>query len=123
LSVPAPILIVDDEAEIRDMLATLLTLEGHAVLTASDGRTALDLARAHRPSLIILDLMMPIMSGEAFRAAQVADASIAEIPVLVISARHDGDAVAHRLHAVGCLTKPVDFEALGAYVDAWGSRR
>lgn len=121
LSLPAAILIVDDDVEIRDMLATLLTLEGFAVVTAPNGKAALTLARQHRPALIILDLMMPIMTGEGFRAAQLADDTIAGIPVLVLSARHDSCEVADRMQAVGCLGKPLDFDRLTSFVNTWAT--
>jgi DNA-binding response OmpR family regulator len=117
------ILVVDDDSEIRQMLATLLKLEGHSVLTATNGKEALTLARGHYLTLIILDLMMPIMSGEAFRTAQLADVIIKDIPVLILTARHDGPEVARRMQAAGCLPKPVDFDALGAFIRTESRRR
>src|SRR5687767_3019046 len=98
------------------MLATALELDGQPVVTATNGRDAVHLAHVHHPSLIVLDLMLPIMSGEAFRLAQLADDAIKSIPVLVVSARHDAEAVAERMKAVGCLIKPVSLEAFTALV-------
>jgi CheY-like chemotaxis protein len=112
-----PILVVDDDAEIRQLLATVLTLDGHPALTAGNGREALELARTHHPRLIILDLMMPVMTGEAFRTAQMADASIRDIPVVVLSARHDAAEVASRMKAAGYLSKPLDFDALHTLIN------
>ena len=76
-----PILVVEDDPDTRQMLATMLELEGHAVVTASNGAEAYNMARQHHPALILLDLMMPVMDGVEFRKAQVANASIAAIPV------------------------------------------
>lgn len=94
------------------MLATALELDGFVVLTAANGREAYELARAHLPKLIILDLMMPVMTGEEFRRAQLGDAGIRDIPVVVLSAHHDAPQIATRMKAVACLCKPIDIVAL-----------
>jgi CheY-like chemotaxis protein len=111
-----PILLVEDDRELREMMETVLRCEGLPVVTASNGVEAYDVAHASHPCLILLDLMMPVMSGEEFRAAQLEDPSIREIPVIVVSARHDANTVATRMNAVGCLNKPLDFDALSAVV-------
>jgi CheY-like chemotaxis protein len=81
------ILIVDDDADIRDSLGSLLEGEGYAVACAANGREALDRLRAGLlPCLILLDLMMPVMDGLAFIAQQTADPTLAGIPVVVITA-------------------------------------
>ena len=105
---PPPVLVVEDDPDLLLMLATALELDGLHVVTASNGLDAFQLAERHHPSLIVLDLMLPMMSGESFREAQLANETIKSIPVLVVSARHDAEAIAERMHAVGCLTKPVD---------------
>ena len=81
-------------------------------MTASNGMEAYDLARQHDPSVILLDLMMPVMTGEEFRTAQLANADISGIPVVVVSAHHQAAHIAQRMKAAGCLTKPVDFDVL-----------
>jgi len=98
------------------MLATALELDGHTVATAANGAEAFTLAREHHPCLILLDLMMPVMSGEAFRRAQLQAPDIRAIPVLVISAHPDAPQIARDMQAIGCLTKPVDFDALAEVV-------
>ena len=113
-----PILVVEDDPDLLLMLATALELDGQRVVTASNGADALRLARLNRPSLIVLDLMLPVMSGEEFRKAQLDDEAIRSIPVLVVSARHDAEIVAERMHAVGCLTKPVDLETFSTVARA-----
>ena len=113
---PSPILVVEDDPDLQMMLATALELEGQRVVTAANGREAFRLAQLHHPALIVLDLMLPIVSGEAFREAQLADEAIRSIPVVVVSARHDAEAAAARMNAVACLTKPVDLESFSALV-------
>jgi CheY-like chemotaxis protein len=107
-----PILVVEDDHDSRQLLAMLLEHQGHSVVTAQDGMQALNVAREHRPALILLDLMMPIMSGEEFRRAQLQDTRIRSIPVVVISAHHDARNIAKRMKAAGYVQKPLDYEAL-----------
>ena len=113
-----PILVVEDDPDLLLMLATALELDGQRVVTATNGAEALRLARLDRPSLVVLDLMLPVVSGEEFRKAQLQDDAIKSVPVLVVSARHDAEIVAERMNAVGCLTKPVDLETFSTVVRA-----
>jgi CheY-like chemotaxis protein len=107
------VLIIEDDAGVRSSLAEVLRDEGYDVLLASDGHEALALLdRADAPSLILLDLMMPNMDGVEFRARQLADERLAKIPIIVISARPDGEARARLLAADDFLAKPMSFEAL-----------
>ena len=111
-----PVLLVEDDPDLRLMMATVLEMEGHEVVVAVNGVEAFNLARAHLPSLIILDLMMPAMSGEEFRSAQLANDAIRKIPVVVVSAHHDALKIARRLKAAGCFTKPLKFDAFTRFV-------
>jgi CheY-like chemotaxis protein len=114
---PCPILVVEDDPELRDMMATLLAVEGYEPTTAANGREALEQLRAgFAPHVILLDLMMPIMNGWEFRAEQQRDPQLAGIPVVIVTAL----AVNHRqpLGAEAILTKPLDFERLLAVVRA-----
>lgn len=82
----APILVVDDNQDTRDALRRLLQIRGHPVVTARDGQDALAYLRnGGTACLIILDLYMPRVDGRLFRAAQLGDASLARIPVIVFS--------------------------------------
>ena len=107
-----PILVVEDDPDSRQMLTCLLELEGYAVLTACNGSEALTLAQDHLPALILLDLMMPVMTGEQFRRAQLSLNAISDIPVVVLSAHHQAGQIARRMNAAGCLGKPVNMERL-----------
>ena len=80
------ILVIDDDSDIREVVGEALQFAGYEVTTARDGREGLIQARSFRPTLILLDLMMPGMSGWAFRAAQLRDAALAAIPVVVVTA-------------------------------------
>jgi CheY-like chemotaxis protein len=83
----APVLIVDDNADTREVLGHVLAIKGYRSVTAADGQEALDyLHGGGDASLIILDLRMPGMDGYAFRAAQMADPRLARIPVIVFTA-------------------------------------
>jgi CheY-like chemotaxis protein len=80
------VLIVDDDPEARHWLARALTAEGWQASEAEDGRAALAAVRAHRPDLILLDLLMPEMDGFEFLARLQADASDPRVPVVVVTA-------------------------------------
>ena len=76
----ATILVVEDDHDIQSALASILREEGLHVATASDGAEALALLRQGlRPAVILLDLMMPVMNGAEFRAAQLQDPELAEL--------------------------------------------
>jgi CheY-like chemotaxis protein len=83
------VLVVDDDRDIRELLVELLASEGYEVASAADGRRALAEARSRRPDVILLDLMMPVMSGWEFREAQLRDPELAGIPVVVVTAFED----------------------------------
>lgn len=80
------VLVVEDDVDLRETLADLLAGEGFQVSCASNGREALDALERQRVDVIVLDLMMPVMSGSEFRAAQLARPHLAGIPVILASA-------------------------------------
>lgn len=106
------ILLVEDDPDVAEALAELLTDEGFVVAIAANGLEGLTYLQTHdSPSVILLDLMMPVMDGYTFRAAQRADPRLASIPVFCISA----GAMDHRLGALdlaGAFKKPIDVAAL-----------
>ena len=108
-----PILVVEDDPEVREALVVLLEDEGYATAYACDGHEALARLRdAAPPSLVLLDLMLPVMDGFEFRVQQLQDPRLARIPVIVFSGGGDLDRKAAPLHADGCLSKPVEPETL-----------
>jgi CheY-like chemotaxis protein len=114
----APILVVEDHADLREMLTVLLESEGYGVRTAVNGVEALARLEEARPSLILLDLMMPVMSGDEFRNRQLADPRYRDVPVICMTAAHDGRERARRMHVDECFQKPLDFDQLMSVVRA-----
>jgi CheY-like chemotaxis protein len=107
------VLVVEDDPDIRATLCEALEDHGYTAVGVSNGVEALAYLRsdAERPRLILLDLMMPVMDGQTFRAEQRADAQLAAIPVIVISAYRDVERYAQEL-ATDYLAKPVRLEQL-----------
>ena len=105
------VLVVDDDQDIRESLADVLKDEGYQVVTAVDGRDALVKLRApgRVPCVILLDLMMPVMSGLQFHAEKQRDPRLSSIPVVVVSA--DGN-IRQKAASLGSeyIGKPVRIE-------------
>ncbi len=110
----AHVLLVEDDTAVRDMMAVLLEAAGFVVSPMVDGGDALSyLKDGGRADVVVLDLMMPRVDGWTFRRAQLADPTIADIPVIVMSAC--AGASASELHAAATFQKPVDVtEVIGA---------
>jgi CheY-like chemotaxis protein len=107
------ILIIEDDDGVRETIASILREEGYVVETASNGATALRLvAELPLPTLILLDLMMPVMDGIDFRTRQLADPALRAIPTVIISARPDVARRAAELNVDAFLQKPMSFEEL-----------
>jgi len=113
-----PVLIVEDDDDLREMLAQLLSLEGFQAAAVANGREALDYLREEdAPGVILLDLMMPVMDGWEFRRRQQADPALAAVPVIVLSAL-DQSRAGH-VAADAVLKKPLDFDRLLALVRSY----
>lgn len=108
------VMVVDDDLDIREALLDLLAENDFAAVGASDGREALAHLNsgAELPCVILLDIMMPVMDGWQFRAAQRTDARLADIPVIVISAHASAQAAAKGMEAAASLRKPVRADEL-----------
>jgi len=81
------ILIADDEPHIRKLVSFTLGNRGYEVLQAEDGGQALEMARAEQPDLILLDVMMPVMTGYDVLREVKADPATADVPVIMLSAK------------------------------------
>jgi two-component system, sensor histidine kinase and response regulator len=102
------VLLIDDEPEIRDSLRDALGDDGYSVVVATNGREALALLpRLSRPCVVILDVIMPVMSGAELYAAMQADPALAQIPVVVSTS--DPSRAPRGLPIV---RKPIDLERL-----------
>jgi signal transduction histidine kinase/DNA-binding response OmpR family regulator len=105
------ILVVDDEANIRELLTQEFTEAGYAVSVATDGSDALKQVRRERPDLILLDVMMPEMNGFDVAAVLKNDPATMDIPIVILSIVQDRDR-GFRLGVDRYLTKPIDTDLL-----------
>jgi len=111
------ILVIEDDTEIREALVELLQLEGYKVQGVKNGQEGIAyLQHSSSPSLILLDLKMPVMNGWQFREAQMKDPSLAKIPVIILSADHEISEQAMATGVKDVLKKPVDLEHLLAVI-------
>ena len=114
------ILIVDDDAGIRTLLTVFLARNGYAAVSVPHGLAALDhLHQQALPELILLDAMMPVIDGAAFRHIQQDDARLANIPVIVMSATPHLSQTAVALQAANCLDKPIELNTLLGMVEQY----
>jgi signal transduction histidine kinase/CheY-like chemotaxis protein len=111
------ILVVDDDPHIRELLRQEFQEAGHIVRLASDGREAINSVREEKPGLVVLDVMMPEMSGFDVAAVLKNDPATMDIPIIMLSIVEDKER-GHRLGIDRYLTKPVDTELLFREVDA-----
>jgi DNA-binding response OmpR family regulator len=115
----AKILIAEDEKQIADMIAFKLTNNGHQVIRAQDGEQAIKLARLEIPDLIMLDAMMPGLSGfEVLRRLKI-DSDLRSVPVIMVTAKgHERDVLSGlRGGAVDYVVKPFSLKELAARVE------
>lgn len=119
----ARILVIDDEAPLRQNLVRFLRLEGHEVAEASDGEAGLISARHYPPDLIFCDLMMPRMNGMDLLTALKGDPALLHIPFFFISASAEPERLEQglKLGAAGYLTKPFNLSQIGTILSGqWG---
>ncbi len=117
------ILIVEDNADIRESLVDVLRMEGYLVESAANGSEAIEkLQTVERPPLILLDMMMPVMNGWQFLEAQKQDAQFAGIPVVLVSAvKAEQSLISDQgsIQAMGHLQKPIDIDSLLKVVEVY----
>jgi two-component system cell cycle response regulator DivK len=103
------ILVVEDLEDIRKMMKIMVELYGYEVIEARDGSEAVEQAREHRPSLVLMDLAMPLMNGaEAARAIKDIEAC-SNIPIIAVTAYQNMDQEALDAGCSRVIHKPVDF--------------
>jgi CheY-like chemotaxis protein len=112
------VLVVEDDSDIRQALLEVLQDHAYEAVSAGNGQEALERLHgaATTPCLILLDMMMPVMDGWAFRAAQASDPDLRSIPVVVLTAHASAPRVAKDMDAAGFLRKPVKLDTLLATV-------
>ena len=115
------VLVVDDDYGIRDVLREVLADAGYQVVTAADGATALHYLQEApaMPRLILLDLMMPVMTGWEFRLAQQQHPHLASIPVVALSARGGVEHETYTITVDGFMRKPIDLDELLDLVEGY----
>jgi CheY-like chemotaxis protein len=108
------VLIIEDDRDSRDMLCTWLQQHGYGTITAADGREGLEKLESAPAdlSLILLDLMMPGMTGWQFRASQRADRRFRKVPIVVMTAHPNPAGEAEWLDPEEVLLKPIDLQAV-----------
>ncbi|MQA29027.1 MAG: response regulator [Luteitalea sp.] len=107
------VLVVEDDAELREVLRVALTTDGYDVWAVVDGRDALRHLRSTADTcIILLDLSLPVMDGRQFRTAQLRDRSLAWVPVVVLSGGIDAARDARELGARSFVRKPLDVDEL-----------
>ena len=111
---PQNVLVVDDQPEIRNLMAEILKKKGYQVSTASDGHDALTQFALARPDLVITDLTMLGLSG--YQLCRLIR-GIASVPVLVMSAQMGAEDMAYRMGADAFIPKPLDLEDLWAEIE------
>jgi DNA-binding response OmpR family regulator len=110
------IVVCDDDEGIVDFTTIILNDLGYQVESATNGQEALEVIRATQPDLILLDLWLPILSGEEIMKELKKTESTCDIPVIVVSARKDTAEVATRSQAASFLCKPYDISELEGVV-------
>jgi CheY-like chemotaxis protein len=108
------VLVVDDDAAIREFLRDLLGSEGYEVDEAVNGAEAVERVRANPPAAVLMDLMMPILSGAEATSALKSDPTTAGVPILAMSAGRNLTTMAAAVPADGFVTKPFDLSHLVA---------
>ena len=114
----APVLVVDDDAAIRDAVRDVLESAGIAVETATDGADALEKVRQRQPRLVLLDMRMPVLDGWGFASA-LRERGLA-LPVVVMTAAADAGRWADEIGAVGVVAKPFGVAELVSAVRRFG---
>ena len=119
------VLVVDDDPSIRGLLEYALSVEGVDVTTAADGVRGIAEAKAARPDIVLLDVMMPKLDGFAVAEQLRADADLAGIPIIMLTARAADDDVLEgwRAGVDSYLTKPFDLALLFKELNRVTSRR
>jgi DNA-binding response OmpR family regulator len=105
------ILVVDDDIDLAETIAAVLSADGHEVTIAANGREALDEVEKRMPSLIILDLQMPVMNGREF-AHELTTHHTPHAPIIIVTAADRASEHAAGIEAIEVLTKPFDVRHL-----------
>lgn len=120
MSKSCTILVVDDDPDLREALVDILTDVGFDVVSAEHGAAALQVVQQRdvRPSVILLDIMMPVMDGPTFAVERKKEPRLATVPVIAFTAHRDCAWAGSAVGALECLSKPLKLEKLLATIDS-----
>jgi CheY-like chemotaxis protein len=110
------VLVVDDDRDLCDLIADVLEAEGYRTRKAANGLEALERIQESKPHLILLDLMMPVMSGWQVVEKLKSEPEWARIPLVIITADYEGERKREALGARAVITKPFDIDHLAQVV-------
>lgn len=118
---PPMIMVVEDDADSRLMLKTLLEMKGYRIVEAGDGQQAIEVAERERPRMVIMDLQLPRIHGFALTRHLRQHPYLNDVPIIIVSGH---DPLYHRplAMAAGCneyLNKPIDFDMLEKTLSRW----
>ena len=115
-----PVLLVDDDVDIRDALGELLRDEGFSVVTAPNGQEAMLWLAERRPPacVVLLDLMMPVMNGTEFLQKKQGDPAISTHPVIIVTASIAALQIGRTPDVKACISKPIEMDQLLAALDS-----
>jgi CheY-like chemotaxis protein len=119
------VMVVEDDRDVRESISEVLEDHEYQPIGAANGQEAFERLRAgsHKPCVILLDIMMPIMDGWQFRALQREDPELSSIPVVVLTAHANLQEAATGMHVAACLKKPVQLKTLLATVERFCRKR
>ncbi len=106
------ILVCDDDPSILEMVGFVLELSGYTVITEENSMHLYKLIEKHRPDLLLVDLWMPLLSGDLIIKNLKADPELRDLPAIAISASRDGQYIAEEAGADGFIAKPFDIDHL-----------
>jgi two-component system, cell cycle response regulator DivK len=115
---PPKVLVAEDDEDIRFMMKTLLGMRGYTVVEARDGQETVDVARAERPDIILMDLQLPRLNGFAVARFVRQDECLHDVPIVIVTG-HDPAKHRNLALAAGCnayVLKPINFDQLGELI-------
>jgi CheY-like chemotaxis protein len=118
----ATILVAEDHADSREAFCTLLEAYGYRVLTARNGREAVEVALAEHPELVLMDLMMPELDGLGATRELRASAAFTQVPILAVTAMEGAVQTSREAGCDALLAKPIDVRALLDAIREWLER-
>jgi CheY-like chemotaxis protein len=117
------VLVAEDHEDSRDALCTLLDALGYRVVTATNGAEAVEVARKHRPDLVLMDMMMPGVDGFQATRTLRADPAFREVPIIAITAMEGARDAVLEAGCSDCVLKPLDIRGFPERLRVWLAAR